>query len=101
MKFLQFALYFLVIKISLSAPNVDLKFNKDQANQHLLSSVRFLFISNSYVLVVYPRPGLCIKNMKSVAKHYLSYHSQKVLNEFRSGDSKFTQAVWLLRTIGM
>ncbi len=38
-KSLQFALYFLASKIGLISPNVALKFNQDQPNQQLVSSV--------------------------------------------------------------
>jgi hypothetical protein len=34
-------------------------------------------------------------------QHYSSYHSQQVINELKAGDSRLTQAGWLLITIWM
>ena len=38
---------------------------------------------------------------RPVSQHDLSYHSQSVINELRAGDSRLTQAAWLLITIWM
>lgn len=51
LKSLQFALYFLAIKIGLIAPNIFLKLNKDQPNQQLVSRVQLLPLYNPYVSV--------------------------------------------------
>jgi len=104
LKSLQFALYFLAIKIGLIAPNIPLELNQYQPNQQLVSRVQVqpLPVYNPYVSVLddYRPSGLYMDNIqRPVSQHYLSYHSQSVINELRAGDSRLTQAAWLLITI--
>jgi hypothetical protein len=106
LKSLQFALYFLAIKIGLIAPNILLELNQYQPNQELVSRVQLQPppIYNPYVSVLgdYRPSGLYMDNIyRPVSQHYLSYHSQSVINELRAGDSRLTQAAWLLITIWM
>ena len=98
-KSLQFALYFLAIKIDLIAPNVSLKLDHHQPNQQLVSSVYNPYVS---ILDDYHPSGLYMdKIQRPVPQHYVSYHSQSVINELRAGDSRVREAAWLLITIWM
>ena len=95
-KSLQFALYFLAIKIGLIGPNLPPKLNQDQPTQQLVSRVAY----NPYVSVLddYRRSGLYMDKIEH--QHYVSYHSQSVIKELRAG-SRVTDAAWLLITIWM
>ena len=92
---MQFALYFLAIKIGLLAPKVALEFNQHQPNQQLVSSV----VYNPYVSIL--DSSLYINNFDRPSLVPQHYHSQKLINELRAGDSRLTQAAWLLITIWM
>jgi hypothetical protein len=48
----------------------------------------------------YRLSDLCTSNFeRPVPQYYLPSHFQKIINELRAGDSRLTQAVWLLITI--
>ena len=104
-KALQFALYFLAIKIGLIGPNVPLKFNQHQPNQQLVSSVNklespgyhpYLSVYNDY------RPsGLLMDSIERSSLVPQYSYSQNAINELRAGDSRVTQAAWMLITIWM
>jgi len=99
-KSILFTLYFLAIKISLIGPNVPLKLDHHQPNQQLVSRP----VSNPYVSILddYHPSGLYMdKIQRPVPQHYVSYHSQSVINELRAGDSRVREAAWLLITIWM
>jgi hypothetical protein len=99
-KSLQFALYFLAIKIGLIGPNLPPKLDQDQPTQQLVSRVAY----NPYVSILddYRPSGLYMdKILQPVPQHYLSYHSQSVIKELRAGDSRVREAAWLLITIWM
>ena len=99
-KSLQFALFFLAIKIGLIGPNLPLKLDQDQPTQQLVSRVAY----NPYVSILdnYRPSGLYMDNIQQpVSQHYLLDHSQSVINELRAGESRVTQAAWLLITIWM
>nr|WPV76440.1 hypothetical protein [Naviculales sp.] len=100
LKSLQFALYFLAIKIGLIAPNIPLELNQDQPNQQLVSRVQPLPVYNPYVSVLDYSLGM--NNIQQpVPQHSLSYQSQSVINKIRAGDSRVREAAWLLITIWM
>ena len=104
LKSLQFALYFLAIKIGLIAPNIPLELDHRQPSQQLVSRVHPLPVSNPYVSILddYRPSSLHMDNIQRlVSQHYLSYHSQSVINEIRADDLRVTQAAWLLITIWM
>ena len=71
--------------------------------QQLVSRVRTLLVYNPYVfiLVEYRPPGLYMSNIERPSLVPQHYHSQKLINELRAGDSRVTQAGWLLSTIWM
>jgi hypothetical protein len=98
-KSLQFAIYFLAIKIGLIAPNLSPKLDQHQPTQQLLSRV----VSNPYVSILddYHPSGLLMDSIEpsSSVPHY-SY-SQNAINELRAGDSRVKEAAWLLITIWM
>jgi len=98
LKSLLFALYFLAIKIGLIAPNVPLELNQNQPNQQLVSSVYNPYVS---ILDEYSPSGLYMTNFEGSS--LVSRHSQslKLVKELRAGDSRVTQAAWLLITIWM
>jgi hypothetical protein len=103
-KSVLFTLYFLAIEIGLIPPNVPLKLDHHQPNQQLVCKVQTLPVYNPYVSVLddYRPSGLYMDNIqRPVSQHDLSYHSQSVINELRAGDSRVTQAAWLLITIWM
>jgi hypothetical protein len=102
LKSLQFALYFLAIKIGLIAPNIPLELNHHQPNQQLVSRVQLRPVYNPYVSILdeYRPSGLYMSNIER-APNYLPYSSQPVINELRAGDSWVTEAAWLLITIWM
>ena len=104
-KSLQFALYFLAIKMGLIPLSLPFEFNQDQPNQQLLSRVNkvespgyhpYLSLYNDY------RPsGLLMDSIeRSLSVPQYSY-SQNAINELRAGDSRVKQAAWLLITIWM
>jgi len=98
-KSVLFTLYFLAIKIGLIAPNVPLELNQNQPNQQLVCTVYNPYVS---ILDDYHPSGLYMdKIQRPIPQHYLSYHSQSVINELRAGNSRVTQAAWLLLTIWM
>ena len=102
-KSLQFALYFLAIKIGLIGPNLPPKLDQDQSIQQLVSRV----VYNPYVSILdeYRPSGLLMDSIRafSLSQHYLFYHShsQNAINELRAGDSRVKEAAWLLITIWM
>lgn len=98
-----FTLYFFAIKIGLIPPNVPLELNQNQPNQQLVSSVQTRPVYNPYVSILdeYRPSGLYMTNFERSS--LVSQHSQslKLVNELRAGDSRVTQAAWLLLTIWM
>jgi len=97
-KSIMFTMYFLAIKIGLIGPNVPLKLDQDQPTQQLVSRVGY----NPYVSILddYHPSGFYMDNIqRPVPQHYVSYHSQSVINELRAGDSRVREAAWLLITI--
>jgi hypothetical protein len=99
-KSLQFALFFLAIKIGLIGPNLPPKLDQDQPTQQLVSRVAY----NPYVSILddYRLSGLYMDKIEQpVPQHYLSDHSQSVIKELRAGDSRVREAAWLLITIWM
>ena len=75
--------------------------DQDQPNQQLVSRVQPLPVSNPYVSILdeYRPSGLYMSNIERPFPQH--YHSQKLINELRSGDSRVPQAAWLLLTIWM
>ncbi len=99
LKSLQFALYFLAIKIGLIGPNLPPKLDQDQSIQQPVSRVAY----NPYVSFLddYRPSGLYMTKIEQpVPQHYVSYHSESVIKELRAG-SRATEAAWLLITIWM
>ena len=99
-KSVLFTLYFLAIKMGLIAPNVPLKLDHHQPTQQLLSRV----VYNPYVSVFhdYHTSGLYMdKIQRPLSQDSLPSHSESVINELRAGDSRLTEAAWLLITIWM
>ena len=73
-KSLQFALYFLAIKIGLIGPNLPPKLDQDQSIQQPVSRVAY----NPYVFFLddYRLSGLYMDKIEQpVPQHYVSYHS--------------------------
>jgi len=103
LKSLQFALYFLAIKIGLIAPNVYPKFNQHQPNKQLVSSLQPRPIYNPYVSIFDESrpPSLYMSNIERSSLVPQRSHSREVINELRAGDSRVRQAAWLLITIWM
>ncbi len=102
LKSLKFALYYLAIKIGLISPNVDRKFNEHQPNQQLVSIERFVQSLPLSILDNYHPSGLYMENIQgTVQSHYVSDHSQSVINELRAGDERLKQAAYLFITIWM
>ena len=96
---MQFALYFLAIQIGLIGPNVPLKLDHHHPNQQLVCTVYNPYVS---ILDDYHPSGLYMdKIQRPVPQHYVSYHSQSVINALRAGDSRVREAAWLLITIWM
>ena len=104
-KSLQFALFFLAIKIGLIGPNLPPKLDQDQPTQQLVSRVNkvespgyhpYLSLYNDY------RPsGLLMDSIEPSSSVPQYSYSQNAINELRAGDSRVTQAAWLLITIWM
>lgn len=98
-KSLQFALYFLAIKMGLIGPNLPPKLDQDQSIQQPVSRV----VSNPYVSILdeYRPSGLLMDSIeRSLSVPQYSY-SQNAINELRAGDSRVKEAAWLLITIWM
>ena len=95
---MQFALYWLAIKIGLIGANLPLKLDQDQPTQQLVSRV----VYNPYVSILdeYRPSGLLMVSIErsSLAPQY-SY-SQNAIKELRAGD-RLSEAAWLLITIWM
>ncbi len=104
-KSVLFTLYFLSIKIGLIGPNIPFELDYHQPNQQLVSrvnKVQHLAVYHPYVSLFddYHRPsGLYIDNVQRPVSQ--KYHSESVINELRAGESRVTQARWLLITIWM
>lgn len=100
-KSVLFTMYFLAIKIGLIPPNVPLYLNQSQPNQQLVSRVQPRPVYNPYVSILdeYRPFGLYMTNFERSS--LVSQHSQslKLVNELRAGNSRVTQAAWLLITI--
>ena len=99
-----FTMYFLGVKIGLILPNIPPKLDQCQPNQQLISRVLELPGYHPYVSLYskYRPSGLYMDNIEQPApQHYVSSHSQSVINELTAGDSRLTQAAWLLITIWM
>ena len=104
-KSVQFALYFLAIKMGLITPNIPLKLDHHQPTQQLVSSVNkvespgyhpYLSLENDY------RPsGLLMDSIERSSLVPQYSYSQNAIKELRAGDSKVTQAAWLLIAIWM
>ena len=87
--------------MGLIAPNIPSKSDAHQPNPQLVSRIQPIY--NPYVSVLddYRPSGLYMdKIQRSVPQHYVSNHSQSVINELRAG-SRLTEAAWLLLTIWM
>lgn len=99
LKSLLFALYFLGIKIGLIVANVSLKLDQAQPTQQLVSRVGY----NPYVSILdeYHPSGLLMDSIERSSLVPQYSYSQDAIKELRAGDSRFTQAVWLLITIWM
>ena len=102
-KSLQFALYFLAIQIGLIGPNIPLELNQDQPKQQLVSRVQPLPVYNRYVSTLDESrsSGLYMSKVERPSLVPQHSNSQKLVNELRAGDSRVTQAAWLLLTIWM
>lgn len=73
--------------------------NQPKPNQQLVSTVYNPHVS---IFDDYRPFGLDMdKIQQPVPQPYLSYHSQSAINELRAGNSRVTQAAWLLLTIWM
>lgn len=98
-KSLQFALYFLTIKIGLIGPNVPLKLDQDQPTQQLVSRVG----SNPYVSILdkYRPSGLLMDSIERSSSVPQYSYSQNAINKLRAGDSRVKEAVlitiWMLQ----
>ena len=93
-KSLQFALYFLAIKMGLIGPNLPPKLDQDQSIQQPVSRV----VS---ILDEYRPSGLLMDSIERSSLVPQYSYSQNAINELRAGDSRVTQAAWLLITIWM
>lgn len=98
-KSLQFALYFLAIKMGLIGPNLPPKLDQDQSIQQPVSKV----VSNPYVSILdeYRPSGLLMDSIKRSSLVPQYSYSQNAINELRAGDSRVKEAAWLLITIWM
>jgi hypothetical protein len=104
-KSLQFALYFLAIKMGLIPLSLPFELNQDQPNQQLLSRVNkvespgyhpYLSLYNDY------RPsGLLMDSIERSSLVPQYSYSQDAINELRAGDSRVREAGWVLITIWM
>ena len=98
-KSLQFALFFLAIKIGLIAPNLPLKLDQHQPTQQLVSRV----VYNPYVSILddYHPSGLLMDSIERSSSVPQYSYSQNAINELRAGSSRVREAAWLLITIWM
>lgn len=86
-------------------PNIPFELDHHQPNQQLVSrvnKVQHLAVYHPYVSLFddYHRPsGLYMDNVQRPVSQ--KYHSESVINELRAGESRVTQAAWLLITIWM
>ena len=98
-------MYFLVIKIGLITFNIPLRLEDDhQLNQQLVNIVQSQPVYNSYVSILdeYSPYGLHMDTIKQlIPQYYVSYHPQSVITNLRAGESRVTQAAWLLIAIWM
>jgi hypothetical protein len=100
LKSLQFTFIVLAFKMGLIGINNLLESNQSDSNRQLVNSVNkveppryhpYLSVYNDY------RPsGLYMSNIERPSLVPQHYHSQKLINELRAGDSRVTQAAWLL-----
>jgi hypothetical protein len=100
---LQFALYFLAIKIGLIAPNLAPKLDQDQSIQQPICMVIKSPVYHPYVSLYneYRPSGLLMDKIEHpVPRPYVSYYSESVIKELRAG-SRLNEAAWLLLTIWM
>ena len=98
-KSLQFALFFLAIKMGLIGPNLPPKLDQDQSIQQPVSKV----VSNPYVSILdwYRPSGLYMDSIERFSSIPQYSYSQNAINELRAGDSRVKEAAWLLITIWM
>ena len=98
-KSLQFALFFLAIKMGLIGLNLPPKLDQDQPIQQLVSRVGY----NPYVSILddYHPSGLFMDSIKRSSLVPQYSYSQDAINELRAGDSRVREAAWLLITIWM
>jgi hypothetical protein len=91
-KSLQFALYFLAIKIGLITPNISLELNQDQPNQQLVSRIQPIPLYNPYVSILdeYCPPDLYLSNIEHPSVVLQHYHFQKLINKLRACVSRVT-----------
>ena len=96
-KSLQFALFFLAIKICLIGPNLPPKLNQNQPTQQPVSRVVF----NPYVSILdeYRPSGLLMDSIERSSLVPQYSYSQDAINELRAGDSRVREVAWLLITI--
>ena len=98
-KSLQFALFFLAIKIGLIGPNLPPKLDQDQPTQQLVSRVDY----NPYVSILddYRPSGLLMDSIERSSSVPQYSYSQNAINELRAGSSRVREAAWLFITIWM
>lgn len=96
---MQFALFFLVIKIGLIGPNLPPKLDQDQPTQQLVSRVAY----NPYVSILdeYRPSDLLMDSIERSSSVPQYSYSQNAINELRAGDLRVREAAWLLITIWM
>lgn len=90
--------------MGLITPNISLKFDHSKSNTHIISRVEPTLTYNPYVSVLndYHSSGLYMGSIQQpVSQNYLLNNSKSVVNDLRVGDSKLTQAAWLLILIWM
>nr|UDP55602.1 hypothetical protein orf290b [Schizostauron trachyderma] len=104
-KSLQFALYFLAIKMGLIPLSLPFELNQDQPNQQLLSRVNkvespgyhpYLSLYNDYC-----PSGLLMDSIERSSSVPQYSYSQNAITELRAGSSRVREAAWLLITIWM
>ena len=85
-KSLQFALYFLAIKIGLIGPNLAPKLDSDQPPQQLVSRVDY----NPYLSILdgYRPSGLFMDSIEHSSSVPQYSYSQNAIKELRAGDSR-------------
>jgi len=104
-KSLQFALFFLAIKMGLIGTNNLLEANQSDSNRQLGSSVNkveppryhpYLSVYNDY-----PPSGLLMDSIERSSLVPQYPYSRDVVNELRAGNQRVKEAAWLLITIWM